>query len=237
MSNVEKVGNVPKSIRDTLLIECDFSCCSCGQKYFCDVHHIKLKSEGGTNDPSNLIVLCPTCHRYAHRGAYSPSQLKKMKQKYIKSVEQRLMKQSQLTKIQEKQIADFVFSKCIEQIYPRENYTKLESEQIYFIAFDLVDIGLIVDPSNMAPILVSDDDIVELSSLEVISNPFRLMFLEELQQIEKKMLGLNFLIRVDVVYLMEELLDSFENEGDEYGDTSTIKNHREYLRSLIHLHS
>ena len=29
----------------------------------CDIHHIVPKSKGGTDDMSNLIILCPNCHR------------------------------------------------------------------------------------------------------------------------------------------------------------------------------
>ncbi len=30
------------------------------------VHHIKYRSQGGTNDPSNLVCLCYECHEKAH---------------------------------------------------------------------------------------------------------------------------------------------------------------------------
>ena len=44
-------------------------CDMCGwDKSTCDFHHIKPISEGGRSNPSNLIVLCPNCHRLAHRG-------------------------------------------------------------------------------------------------------------------------------------------------------------------------
>lgn len=33
----------------------------------CDVHHILPRSRGGTNDKSNLIILCPNCHRLMHQ--------------------------------------------------------------------------------------------------------------------------------------------------------------------------
>lgn len=41
-----------------------------------EVHHIEPRSEGGSNDPSNLIVLCPTCHRKADRGGITKTKLK-----------------------------------------------------------------------------------------------------------------------------------------------------------------
>ncbi len=49
---------------------------TCRHRYSLDVHHIKPKAEGGTNNLKNLIVLCPNCHRDAGRGAYSRAQLK-----------------------------------------------------------------------------------------------------------------------------------------------------------------
>jgi hypothetical protein len=36
-----------------------------------DLHHIYQVSEGGGNDPENLIALCPTCHALYHRGNIS----------------------------------------------------------------------------------------------------------------------------------------------------------------------
>jgi len=53
---------------------------NCNHTYSLDVHHIIPRSKGikagGTNKLKNLIVLCPTCHRAAERGAYSPSRLR-----------------------------------------------------------------------------------------------------------------------------------------------------------------
>ncbi|MGA9067901.1 MAG: HNH endonuclease signature motif containing protein [Bryobacteraceae bacterium] len=34
-----------------------------------DVHHIEYVSEGGTNDATNLLPLCPNCHALHHKGA------------------------------------------------------------------------------------------------------------------------------------------------------------------------
>lgn len=33
-------------------------------------HHIVPRHVGGSDDPSNLIVLCPNCHTAAHRLVY-----------------------------------------------------------------------------------------------------------------------------------------------------------------------
>lgn len=40
-----------------------------------DIHHIKPKAKGGTDEHTNLICLCPNCHRLAHSGFYKSEQL------------------------------------------------------------------------------------------------------------------------------------------------------------------
>lgn len=30
------------------------------------VHHVRLRSRGGSDDPSNLLALCHACHRFIH---------------------------------------------------------------------------------------------------------------------------------------------------------------------------
>lgn len=42
-------------------------CSICGwNESTCDVHHIVAKKDGGTNEMSNLICVCPNCHRVCH---------------------------------------------------------------------------------------------------------------------------------------------------------------------------
>src|SRR5262249_19797835 len=40
----------------------------CRHAVFTDVHHIRLRSEGGPHDPDNLILLCARHHGAVHRG-------------------------------------------------------------------------------------------------------------------------------------------------------------------------
>jgi 5-methylcytosine-specific restriction endonuclease McrA len=40
-----------------------------------DVHHIVERKNGGSNDLSNLIAVCPNCHRKSHEKKYSKEQL------------------------------------------------------------------------------------------------------------------------------------------------------------------
>ena len=231
---VIKLAKIPKRIRDNLLIEYDFSCCACGQKYFCDIHHITPRHKGGTEDPSNLVVLCPSCHRYADRGAYSTSQLRKLMKEHLERVKQAVIRKTQLARIQQMQIADFIYRHCIKRHYPREKYVKLEPDHIYFIAFDLVKIGLIVDPTDMNPILVSEDESIELLSLEVISNPFRLMFWEEWQRTEKTLFGQHFLTRVDVASAVGKLPDrSLAEKSGKSEDVAILRKFRRDIHRLI----
>jgi hypothetical protein len=41
----------------------------CRHSLFTDVHHVRLRSEGGTHDADNLVVLCAAHHGALHRGA------------------------------------------------------------------------------------------------------------------------------------------------------------------------
>ncbi len=40
-------------------------CENCG-RVAADIHHLKYRSQGGTDDISNLMALCRTCHEMAH---------------------------------------------------------------------------------------------------------------------------------------------------------------------------
>lgn len=40
-----------------------------------EIHHIESRSDGGTHERSNLMVLCPSCHRKANSGGLSKTQL------------------------------------------------------------------------------------------------------------------------------------------------------------------
>jgi hypothetical protein len=53
-----------------LLTESGYRCAvpNCRNILALDMHHIWEVSAGGSNDPSNLIALCPTCHALYHRG-------------------------------------------------------------------------------------------------------------------------------------------------------------------------
>jgi 5-methylcytosine-specific restriction endonuclease McrA len=42
-------------------------CSICGwNESTCDIHHIIPRSKGGSDDSTNLIIVCPNCHRVIH---------------------------------------------------------------------------------------------------------------------------------------------------------------------------
>lgn len=62
----------------------EIKCVMCGwDKTTLDIHHILPKKEGGTDDNSNLIPLCPNCHRMAHEKLYDKEDLIKFNLKEI----------------------------------------------------------------------------------------------------------------------------------------------------------
>jgi hypothetical protein len=56
--------------RVIVLTESGYRCAvpTCRNILALDMHHIWEVSAGGSDDPSNLIALCPTCHALYHRG-------------------------------------------------------------------------------------------------------------------------------------------------------------------------
>jgi hypothetical protein len=63
------------SVRTTTIVltEAGYRCAvpTCRQILAMDLHHIWEVSVGGSDEPSNLIALCPTCHALYHRGTIS----------------------------------------------------------------------------------------------------------------------------------------------------------------------
>ncbi len=57
------------SRRSAILHRDNYTCQCCGKKNCrLEVHHIKFKSDGGTDDEENLITLCEDCHKGVHAG-------------------------------------------------------------------------------------------------------------------------------------------------------------------------
>lgn len=54
--------------RETVLKRDGYCCAECGSTDRLEVHHIHHRSDGGTDDPENLITLCMKCHAEQHKG-------------------------------------------------------------------------------------------------------------------------------------------------------------------------
>ena len=52
---------IPMEVKLGIWERCKGRCEYCGKRAV-DPHHIKYRSQGGSNLPSNLIALCRTCH-------------------------------------------------------------------------------------------------------------------------------------------------------------------------------
>lgn len=61
---------VPNNIVVQVLTEGGYRCAvpTCRTILAIDIHHMVEVSEGGGNEPGNLLALCPTCHALFHRG-------------------------------------------------------------------------------------------------------------------------------------------------------------------------
>ena len=51
-----------KAISDFIKKRDKRACKACGLRFNLTVHHIIPRKEGGSNDPTNLITLCTSCH-------------------------------------------------------------------------------------------------------------------------------------------------------------------------------
>jgi 5-methylcytosine-specific restriction endonuclease McrA len=66
-----------------ILKRAKIECVMCGwDRTSLDIHHLLPKSKGGSDEFSNLIALCPNCHRLAHEEKYT---LEELKEKNINS--------------------------------------------------------------------------------------------------------------------------------------------------------
>ena len=54
-----------------------------------EIHHIRPVSEGGTEDPDNVILLCPNHHKQADLGIITTEELKQHVVNYIEEAEER----------------------------------------------------------------------------------------------------------------------------------------------------
>src|SRR4051812_12187767 len=65
-----EAGNIKISVRKLVLHEAAYKCLSprCRYPLTLEIHHLYYVSKGGSDDPANLLPLCPTCHQEHHVG-------------------------------------------------------------------------------------------------------------------------------------------------------------------------
>jgi hypothetical protein len=70
-----KRKHIPVDVRYQVLHESGFKCGNpvCRMVLTLDIHHLVQVSDGGQNDPHNLLPLCPNCHSL-HHGGHIPEQ-------------------------------------------------------------------------------------------------------------------------------------------------------------------
>ena len=114
------------SRRSAILHRDNYTCQCCGKKNCrLEVHHIKFKSNGGTNDEENLITLCEDCHKGVHTGTITLSK-KPKKRKNLKHATHMSIIRSYLLKKYPDAIETFGF-------VTSENRNHLKLEKDHFI--------------------------------------------------------------------------------------------------------
>ena len=68
-------------VRSLVLHECGYKCAnpSCRMVLTLEIHHLEQVADGGSDEPTNLLPLCPNCHTLHHSGIIPLSSLKAWK--------------------------------------------------------------------------------------------------------------------------------------------------------------
>lgn len=114
------------SRREAILHRDNYTCQCCGKKNCrLEVHHIKFKSNGGTDDEENLITLCKECHDGVHDGTITLNK-KPKKSKNLKYAAHMSIIRSWLLKKYPDAIETFGFTTA-------ENRNHLQLEKDHYI--------------------------------------------------------------------------------------------------------
>ena len=114
------------SRRSAILNRDNYMCQCCGKKNCrLEVHHIRFRSNGGTDDEENLITLCEDCHKGVHAGTVVLNK-KPKKSKNLKYATHMSIIRSQLLKKYPNAIETFGF-------VTNENRNHLKLEKDHYI--------------------------------------------------------------------------------------------------------
>ena len=113
------------SRREAILHRDNYTCQCCGKKNCrLEVHHIKFRRDGGTDDEENLITLCTDCHKGVHTGTVVLN--KKPKKMNLKHATHMSIIRSYLFKVYQQAIETFGF-------VTSENRNHLGLEKTHYI--------------------------------------------------------------------------------------------------------
>ena len=111
------------SRRKAILHRDNYTCQCCGKKNCrLEVHHIKFRRNGGTDDEENLITLCEDCHKGVHAGTVELNK-KPKKSKNLKHATHMSIIRSRLLKVYPDAIETFGFVTS-----ENRNHLKLEKD-------------------------------------------------------------------------------------------------------------
>lgn len=121
------------SRREAILHRDNYTCQICGKKHVrLEVHHIIFRSQGGTDDETNLITLCEDCHSGIHDGTMALT--KKPKKLNLKYATHMSIIRSQLLKKYPEAIETFGF-------VTKKNRHNLGLEKTHYIDACVIAIG------------------------------------------------------------------------------------------------
>ena len=67
INSLTSIKDLSKRTITKILERSNKGCSICGwNESTCDIHHIIPKSQDGSNEHNNLIIVCPNCHRIIH---------------------------------------------------------------------------------------------------------------------------------------------------------------------------
>lgn len=108
-AHIDEIEYGFSSRRKAVLHRDNYTCQCCGKKQCrLEVHHIKFRRNGGTDDEENLITLCENCHKGVHAGTVTLNK-KPKKVKNLKYATHMSIIRNQLLKVYPQAIETFGF--------------------------------------------------------------------------------------------------------------------------------
>lgn len=202
--------DIPAAVRRALLIDSNYSCVVDNVRWFVDIHHIRSRAAGGSHDASNLVVVCPNCHRAAERGQIKPQELRSLKKEHEAAVRAKRTVCTSVSNLRDWQVYNYIQSQCLDRRFDRSRRLRRSTKSLYMIASDIGNAGVIVDPNDKAPLLVLHEELVTLSALEVVVTPERLILLARLEVCDQIWTPELRVVSVDVLQFYSAAFDSTE---------------------------